>query len=241
MSSRLKVILRFSAFMLCAVGILLAGALGLAFLWGVTHHRYDMPDSGVYHGLVDGRFFYSNSTNGTFFSFDFRGETSPRWRWSYTTNITYRSLTIDWSGEPGHGTATVSLPSFSCQSSSFSGSLTRDTLAAWLLGTTNRPPSSPEVESVSAIFSYLEAAAKGALPAPRHHGYHFDEPMIGSIYHFLLGWGVPRLVYFWVALWLLLVVFFTPRFIRARDGIGSVPSCVPEPSGKPAVKSLRTP
>jgi hypothetical protein len=213
MPSPLKVIVRFLAFMFGAAGIFAMGCVGAGILWSVTYHRYDMPESGAYYSSVDGRF-DSIGTDGSFFSFSFRGKTSPRWTWTYRTNMAYRSLTIDWSGESGEGAATLSLPSFRYQSSNSTGLLTRDTLATWLLGTTNRPRR--EVEGVNAVFGYLEAAGLGTLPPPRHHGYHFQEPVHGSIYHFLLGFGVPGLVYFWVAVWLFLVVFFGPRIMRGR-------------------------
>ena len=223
MCSRLKFVVRFLALTWFALGILTAGCLAAEFLWSATHHHYDTPESGAYYGSVDGRLYSIDPTNVSFFSFSFRGKTSPKWRWTRPTNFAYPSLALGWSGESGEGTATLSLPSFRYQCSNSSGLLTRDTLVGWLLGTTNRRPSSAEVGRVDAVFGYLDAAAKGTLPGPRHHGYHLEEPVHGSIYHFLLGFGVPSLVYFWVAVWLFVVVFFAPRFMRgpARAQLGA--------------------
>jgi hypothetical protein len=216
MSPRLRVVPRFLALTLGAVAILLLGCLGAMPLWSVTPLRDLPPGAGMYHSSVDARFHYFGVTNGASFSFCFRGRTAPQWRWNCPSNFAYRSLILDWNGESGAGEATLDLPSFKYQSSNSTGLLTRDTLVFWLLGTTDGASASPEVARVHFIFNYLEAAAQGTLPPPGHHGRFFQEPVLGSIHHFLLGLGAPWLVYFWVAVWLLLVVIFTPRFMRIR-------------------------
>lgn len=201
-------------FELLALALLLVGSLGAQAWWHSTHHRYHQPDSGYYHGFVNALF---SGTDNEFYLFHFRGETEPRWRWLYSTNFTYRSLHFAWhrfdlqaalSGDSG----TLRLPSLAYESSHGTGVLTRAVLARWLLGTTNSTPRA--LQSVDAVFDFIEAAGCGTLPGPNHHGYNFEQPVRGRIQHFRLGFGVGGVVYIWVGIWLLLVMFIARRFCR---------------------------
>jgi hypothetical protein len=207
-----------SAFVLVAVLLLGAGYVGAQFLWHTTHHRYDTPDTGAYYGQVTASFDSLDRIGGPLFTIRFRGETAKRWRWTCPTNFAYRRLELDWSGDSSEGTATVDLPSLSYTSRGSTGVLMRALLAEWLLGRTNSTLASAEMRRVDAIFGYIEAAGRGSLPPPSHHGHSFDEPVRGHIRHFLLGYGVGGFVYIWLAVWLLLVVFSGRRFWRKYGG-----------------------
>lgn len=199
-------------FALLACALLAIGYIGAQALWHSTHGRYDMPNTGYYHSSVSAVF---NGIDDEIYSFHFQGQTEPRWRWVYSTNLFYRRLHFEWRGyssqaEPLEGNGTLSLPSLAYESSHGTGILTRVTLAEWLLGTTNADPAA--TKSVDAVFGFIKAAGHGSLPAPNHHGHSFEQPVNGRIQHFLLGYGVGGFVYIWIGLWLLLVTLVGRRF-----------------------------
>lgn len=208
--------------------ILLFGALALTLLvvgcfcaqavWMATHHRYDDPESGYYHGSVHARFF---GMGDEAYSFSFEGQSPPRWQWTYSTNFIYRSLQFEWrcfDAQAGRseGSGTLRLPSLAYESSHGTGVLTRALLSEWLLGVTNGTPSGSQ--SVDEIFGFVQAAAYGFLPAPRHHAYHSEQPIRGRIQHFRLGLGIGAIVYIWIGIWSCMVVFFGRRFWRRHIG-----------------------
>lgn len=189
---------------------LAGGFLGAQFLWGITHHRYDTPNSGIYFGSVTANF---DTFGDSIYSLRFPGETRPRWRWRYPTNFVYDRLQIEWWGESREGTATVSLPSLEYRSGPSTGLMSQSTLASWLLAPTNAT-STHELRNVGLIFSYIQAAGRGSLPAPSHHGHHFKEPMYGNIQHFLLGQGISGLAYLWIIVWAILAGRFWRQYIK---------------------------
>ncbi len=206
------------SFGLLAVALLAAGCIGAQMCWHASHHRYDQPDSGYYYGSVNAVF---DGADDDIYSFHFRGQTQPHWRWAYSTNFIYRSLQFAWyrfdsqaneSGDSG----TLKLPSLAYESSHGTGVLTRAVLSQWLLGATNRAPAAQR--SVDVVFGFLEDAGRGTLPAPRHHTHYFEQPVRGRIQHFSLGFGVGGLVYVWIGVWLLSVVFIARRFWRRHAG-----------------------
>lgn len=204
-------------FGLLALGLLAAGSLGAQALWHATHHRYDKPESGYYYGSVHARFFGTDDV----YLFKFEGKTDPHWRWVYSTNLVYLSLQFEWfafDSQADHleGSGTLRLPSLAYESSRGTGVLTRTVLSQWLLSSTNRTPDA--ARSIDAVFGFIDAAGRGTLPAPSHHGHHLKEPVRGYIQHFSLGFGVGGFVYIWIAIWLLLVVFFGRRFWRRHGG-----------------------
>lgn len=204
-----------AAFVIASLVVFAAGYVGAAFLWDLTHHRYDTPDTGAYYGHVTATF---DSVADPFYQLRFRGETPARWRWSYPTNFAYDRLQIEWYGESRDGTATVSVPSLVYESSGATGHLSQATLNEWLLGSASGSTHTAELQRVRAIFDYIQAAGHGSLPAPRHHTYYFKQPVRAQIQHFVLGLGVPGLVYIWFVVWLFLVVFFGRRFWRRHGG-----------------------
>jgi hypothetical protein len=201
--------IKLAAFALLALLILGIGYVCAAALWGITHHRYEMPETGVYYGTV---FATLDGPENSFSFLRFRGRTRPRWRWCYPTNFAYRSLNIEWYSSSAKGTGTVSLPSLALESSGSTGVLTRAMLAEWLLGATNGTHSAVDALCVDSIFGYIQAAGSGSLPPPRHHGYSVKAPVRPYIQHFLLGYDVGWPVYIWVPIWLFLVAFFGRRF-----------------------------
>ena len=201
-------------FGLLAAALLAAGCIGAQVWWHATHHRYDQPDSGYYYGSVSAVF---DGTDDDVYSFSFRGQTKPRWRWVYSTNLVYRSLQFEWhrfdsQADESEGNGTLQLPSLAYESSHGTGVLTRAVLSHWLLGTNNSTPAAQH--SVDAVFAFLEDAGRGTLPAPNHHGHYFEQPVRGRIQHFSLGLGVGGPVYVWAGIWLLSVLFFTQQFWR---------------------------
>lgn len=196
-------------FGLLALALLVVSCLGAQALWNATHRRYDDPDSGYYHASVHALF---SGTDDDVYSFHFRGQSKPRWQWTYSTNFVYRSLQFEWHrfGAQAEGSGTIGLPSLVYESSHGTGVLTRAVLSEWLLGTTNGTPAG--ARSVDAVFGFIDDARRGTLPAPRHHVHYFEQPVRGHIQHVRLGLGVGGLVYIWVAVWLFLAVFFGRRF-----------------------------
>ena len=209
-------------FVFLALVLLVVGSIGAQALWQLTHHRYDEPNSGYYHGSVRAQF---DSIGDETFFFEFKGKSEPRWRWGHSTNIIYKTLHFEWysivedartdTADKSGGSGVIMLPVLAYHSTAGDGVLTRATLAKWLLGATNGSPAA--MQSVDTIFSYIEAAGSGLLPAPRHHTYHLKRPLFGMIQHFLLGFGVGGFVYVWMGIWLLLVVIVGRRF-RRRTG-----------------------
>ena len=201
-------------FWFVALALLATGCISAEVLWHRTHPRYDMPNSGFYYGSVNASF---SGTDEDIYSFSFTGETEPHWRWTYPTNIIYKSLQfertrvgVQTDGSKGRGI--IFLPSLIYESPGGTGVLTRALLSEWLIGTTNG--STAAARSVDAVFGFIEDAGRGTLPVPNHHGYSFEQPVRGRVQHFLLGFGVCGLVYVWVGIWLLSVVFFARRYWR---------------------------
>src|SRR5262245_15601085 len=110
-------------FGLLALVLLVVGALGAQALSNATHHRYDDPDSGYYHGSVHALF---SGTDDDVYSFHFEGQSKPRWQWTYSTNFIYRSLQFEWLGFDSptdhlEGRGTLRLPSLAYESSRGTG------------------------------------------------------------------------------------------------------------------------
>ena len=207
---------KISLFALLALALLAAGCLGAQAFWQATRHRYDQPNTGYYRGFVHASF---SGTDDEVYNFHFEGETEPCWRWVYSTNLIYRSLRFEWfsfdsQANQSEGKGTLRLPSLAYDSSRGTGILTRAVLSGWLLGGTNGTPRA--LQSVNAVFGFIEDAGRGTLPAPSHHGHTLQQPVRGYIQHFSLGSGVSGLVYAWICLWLLLVLFFGWR-VRRRN------------------------
>ena len=194
---------RFCVFALVSLLVLAAGCVGAQYLWHVTHHRYYRPNTWLYHGWVHASF---DGTVDSPYSFHFRGETQPRWYWAFPTNFSYRELNFDWDSLSSTGTGNIKLPSMAYNSSSSTGTLTPAVLADWLLGPSNRISNDVALRNMNDVFGFVNAAGYGKLPRPGHHGHYFEEPILGRITHFTLGWGVGGLEYIWVGLWTLLVV-----------------------------------
>jgi hypothetical protein len=205
---------RLIIFVPVAVLLLPVGYIGAQLLWYHFHHRYDRPETGLYHGYVTVSF-DSFDIDARIYGLHFRAESSPRWYWTQPTNFTYTILEVEWRDESADRHATVSLPAFTYRSDSASGAFTRDVLAGWLFGAaTNRISDSQHVDS---IFGYFESAATGSLPRPRHHTYYLEQPEQPTrvrVQHFLVGYGVGSTVYIWLGVWLLLVVFGGRTILR---------------------------
>jgi hypothetical protein len=202
---------RLTIFVLGAILLLPIGYNSAQWVWFRFHHRYDSPETGLYHGYVSAAF---DSFDEPFYFLSFHGETSPRWYWRQPTNFSYTALEVEWRDEAGDQRATVSLPAFTYHFGEASGAFTRDVLASWLFGSTNRIS---DTRHVDAIFGYFEAAARGALPPPRHHSYYLEQPVQVRATHFLLGYGVGSTVYIWLPLWLLLVVLIGQKILKRHD------------------------
>jgi hypothetical protein len=139
------------------------------------------------------------------------------WWWTKPTNFIYSALSLTWSGASSKGTGTVRLPSFEFVSGNSTNVLTREVLTTWLVGDSDRSASTDSARRVDVVFDYLQAAASGSLPLPRHHIYYFEQPVRVMLQHFRLGYGVGGLVYFWFVIWLVLVVHFGRRLSKCPD------------------------
>lgn len=192
-------------FVLLALASLILGGVGAATLRDLMHPRYDRPNTGYYHGVIQADLFGTDDAN---YSFILKGRSKPRWRWFSSTNIVYDSLQFEFVRYGDHkgqieGKGTINLPSLTYNSSIGTGTLTRATLAEWLIGSTGT--GSKAKQSVDGVFDFIEAAGRGTLPGPQHHTRYFTQPVGGKMWHVLHGDGVPDLVYGWIASWTVLV------------------------------------
>jgi hypothetical protein len=204
---------RLIIFALVAALLLPIGYLGAQIVWSFLHHRYDTPETGLYHGFVSVMF---DNVAEPMYWLHFQGRSCPRWYWKQPSNFSYSTLDVDWYDQTARRHATVSLPAFTYRSDSASGAFTRDVLAEWLFGTaTNRVS---DRQHVDAVFSYFEAAAAGSLPGPRHHTYNFEKPIRVNIQHFLLGYGVGSTAYVWFGVWLLMVLVVGQKVLGSGHG-----------------------
>ena len=200
-------------FVLVAALLLPIGYVGAQMLWHRFHHRYDSPQTGLYHGHVSVLF---DNYDEPFYWLHFRAESSPRWYWRQPSRFRYSRLEVEWREESTERRATVSLPAFTYRTDSASGPFTRDVLASWLNGgATNKIFDRQRADT---IFGYFEAAAGGSLPRPRHHTYYFEQPIRVRVQHFLFGYGVGSTVYIWFVVWLLSVVLVGRKILRRSHG-----------------------
>jgi len=212
---------RLTIFILISSLVLPIGYIGAGLLWGHFHHRYEMPETGLYRGLVTAMF---DSLEEPYYTLNFRAETPLRWYWRQPTNFSYTTLEVEWREEATSRHAIVTLPAFTYRSGDASGDFTRGVLFTWLFGATNQVSNNQQVE---AIFGYFEAAARGELPPPRHHTYYFEQPVRGSIQHFLLGYGVGSTTYIWVLIWTVSVAYVGRRICKRERGANLEPEAKP--------------
>lgn len=199
------------------LALLPIGCLAAQVLWAVLHHRYDSPNAGYYHSAVHARF---SGLDDAVYYFAFDGKTQPEWRWTYFTNFIYPTLQFEWhrfdeSANMSEDKGILTLPSLAYQSKHSTGVLTRAVLSKWLLGKTDLRAG--DSQSIEAIFGFIEAAGQGNLPAPNHHGYHFQTPVHGSLHHFRLGSGIGGLVFIWVGIWLVLVFLSGRKIMMSQN------------------------
>ena len=204
---------RLIIFALVAALLLPIGYIGAQMVWYRFHHRYDSPETGLYHGYIS---VLCDSRDEPFYSLHFKAESSPRWYWRQPTNFSYTTLEVEWRKETADRHATVSLPDFTYRTGDASAPFTRDVLAGWLFGAQTNGIA--ERQHVDTVFGYFQAAADGSLPRPRHHTYYLEQPSRVRIQHFLLGYGVGSTVYIWLAVWLLLVVIVGRKLLRRSHG-----------------------
>lgn len=188
--------------------LLPAGCIVAHLVWYCLHHRYDSPETGLYHGYASVMF---DGLDEPPYWMQFHAESSPRWYWRQPTNFSYTTLEVDWRDESSDRRATVSLPALKYHSDGASGAFTRDVLAGWLYGASINQISNRQ--HVDAIFDYFKAAADGSLPRPRHHTYYQDQPIRARVQHFLVGYGVGSTVYILVGRLVALVCVGCPQNI----------------------------
>jgi hypothetical protein len=196
---------RITQFVLIALASLVLGGVGAATLGELIHRRYDRTNTGYYHGYIQANLFGTDDAN---YRFSFTGRSKPRWQWFSSTSIVYDSLQFEFVRYDDHkgpieGKGTIHLPSLNYSSSIGTGTLTRATLAGWLIA--GAGTSSKAKQGVDGIFDFIEAAGRGTLPGPQHHTRYFTQPVGGKMSHFSRGAGVSDFVYGWIACWAVLV------------------------------------
>jgi len=220
---RLRTRIKSSTFLIGSFLVLVMGLVGAQAQWYRQHHRYDQPQTGAYYGLVSA----SLASPEDAYSLYFRGTTVTRWYWRLPRNFAYKSLSLEWhryGEQSSDGSASLDLPSFSYHAKGASGVLSRDLLATWLLGSTNLDSTNIDSARVEALFGYLQAAGRGTLPPPNHHGHSFgyesEDLLRGRIQHFRVGYGVGSYVYLWIAVWIIGNVVAARMNVidRLRDG-----------------------
>ncbi len=211
-----------------ALLVLVIGYCGAEVVWRLTHHRYETPNTGAYYGAVSARF---SSVDDSVYSFSFSGTTPVKWYWIHPTNFTYSALEMEWRGNGSEGSATLKLPEFTYYSANSTGAFSREVLAEWLVGNIYSA-STEDLQGVDLIYANVDAARRGSLPPPSHHGVSFadDAPVIGHVQHFLLGYGIDWLVFLWVAVWLFAVICLALKIRGARGSKSRGPGFVPKPS-----------
>lgn len=204
-------------FAAAALLVLVIGCYGAQVVWQLAHHRYETPNTGAYYGSVSARF----SSVGSVYSFSFSGTTPIKWYWSHPTNFTYSTLKIEWRGNGSDGAATLKFPEFTYYSANSTGAFSREILAEWLVGNIDSA-STEDLQRVDLVYANVDAAGRGSLPPPSHHGVSFadDAPVIGHVQHSLLGYGIDWLVFLWVAVLLFAVIRLAPKLCRACNSKG---------------------
>src|SRR6185295_19580377 len=122
---------RLISFLTVAILLFPAGYFGAQIVWYCFHHRYDIPQTGFYHGYASVLF---DGWNQPFDGLSFHAKSSPRWYWRQPTNFAYTKLDVEWWDESAHRRATVNLPAFTYRLDNEVGAFTRGVLAGWLCG-----------------------------------------------------------------------------------------------------------
>ena len=151
------------------------------------------------------------------------GDTPLTWKWLITSKWPYEQLAITlerWDLQGGSNeTLAVKLPSMEYSSAGTTGVLTKELLNSWLTG---RPVSGDGTcdEDVEVVFQYIQAAANGTLPRPRHHNYQLRGAIRGSMQHGLAGFQLPLLPMLgWFLVWSML--FRNPFRSQTADTMGA--------------------
>lgn len=192
-------------------GAILLGGMFLIFIFltppslqaGSIH-----PLCSGYCGVSIQAQFYSNKPDSDRYWFvTLSGETPLVWKWLIPTKWSYEQMSLNWQshdGKPrGSGSLTIKVPSMAYSSAGTSGVLPRELLSTWLTG---QPLTKAGLcdEDVEAVFQFLQAAADGTLPTPRHHTYRPPGSVRGTIHHGLIGFQFPLLpIIGWLFVWYL--------------------------------------
>lgn len=139
------------------------------------------PESGFYRSSFRARF------EGDSFSLQFEGKTASHWYWVRPDNFRYEEVSVEWFDQAQEHHASIKLPEFTYQFGNDRGVLTREVIADWTNQGYALEKERADSVAVNTLYEFLQAAAFGTLPPPRHHTYTVDEPLYLRFGHGIYG------------------------------------------------------
>jgi len=157
-----------------------ASLILFAFIWS---------EVGSWYGSVNGRFSSGPETNHHIFYFVmFEGRTIPKWRLMRPNNFRYTFLSLQVKSDAGTKRAELDVPSMRYTTEREFGSLSTDTLLAWVGAPENAQHVSTLKHELNWVLDLMRSAGTSNLPPTRHHPRFYDSPVSGHLTHFSCGW-----------------------------------------------------
>ena len=192
------------------------GILFLLFISPDRHIRGDLPSHypGFYYGYLHCRFMLSGDHEGMYYvaTFTIRSESPVRWHWHRPDTFRYEDVQFIASNF-SNGERTVEgkirFPDLKYITSETSGELNPEILKKWLL-----PPEYPVMPDIVELHQFLENAAAGSLPPPRHHGHLLENELSAQITHGAMGMHKPLWLWILSLVWAGVVATWVTLGIR---------------------------
>ncbi len=191
-----------------------AGAIIVFLLSGLLKGRYDDSGFGSFHGSLTTKLGYFGLDRSV--GVHIEGRSPARWHWFRPDNYQYPLLSFSWSGEAGDRSGQIETASMTLRVSDHSVPVSPKSLSELLFGAPLAALRPEEVKAVDCIQGMIEDAALGRLPPPRHHGYHFEKPLSGTMIYSSAGSRYPYSLYWWAGLWAIICLWFMLGRRRAK-------------------------
>jgi hypothetical protein len=202
--------------LLKALGLLLLLPAGAIFILEQTSafvQSDDRSECGISYGH-----FQANLTHwgpDRVYNVIFDGKSSAQVSWT-RPNHRYLQLNFSWLGENGPGEGHIDTTTMILKSNDISVAISQSSLSALLFGETPSALNKEDRLALSYISGLIFDAAQGQLPPPRHHPYHVNKPLSGTITHFSNGLAFPYWLWWWPILWAALCIWIYVRHRRSR-------------------------